>query len=125
MCFKLPLTIFACFVLSFIHAGEINNFINCGSDLGKIMRLDIDDCDQTPCSFFKGRNVTLRLNFKSFVDSQSLTIKIDAKKFFLTFPVPLLETDTCKLGVNCPIKTGDSNNITIVFPILESYPEVI
>jgi hypothetical protein len=125
MNFKLSLIIFSCFLLSFSQAGEIKNFKNCGSERGRIISLDVENCNETPCSFFKGQNATLHLNFTSLVDTKDLSIKINAKKFFLSFPVPITEADLCKLGVNCPVKSGDSNSITLVFPILQKYPEVI
>ena len=49
-------------------------------------------------------------------------IECSASVLFVNIPVALSEDNVCKLGANCPIQSGDYNEVSLSIDVKKSYP---
>ncbi|CAF1142595.1 unnamed protein product [Brachionus calyciflorus] len=96
-------------VFNFNKLTKINDiYKDCGSETGTINKVTITDCNQAPCVFNKGKNYTLELEFVSKVDTKSVVNKVFGIIAKVPVPFPLPNDNGCTLGIDCPVKSGDS-----------------
>ncbi|RNA35195.1 epididymal secretory E1 [Brachionus plicatilis] len=97
---------------------------DCGSETGSINKVTITDCTQSPCVFTKGKNYTLVLEFTSKVDTTKVVNHVYGIVAKIPVPFPLPNGDGCTLGINCPVKSGDSVKESVTLPVLQEYPKI-
>ncbi len=60
------------------------------------------------------------------IETDSKSVQNSVYGIIAKIPVPfrLPNSDGCVLGVNCPVKNGDSLSESVTLPILNEYPKV-
>ena len=71
--------------------------------------------------FYSLSNINFEL---ADVDTRSAKVSLHGIIGGVPLPFPLPNNDACKMGVACPIKTGDTNTFILVVFVQPAYPKV-
>ncbi|VDP87104.1 unnamed protein product [Echinostoma caproni] len=83
---------------------ECSKFKDCGSALGSIHTLDIEPCDTTPCTLYKGENATIRIKFDSKKRVDQATVAVHGIIAHIPVPFPLDDSNVCHfVQPSCPL----------------------
>ncbi|XP_053399321.1 NPC intracellular cholesterol transporter 2-like [Mercenaria mercenaria] len=117
-----------CFIFPMISfcqenaVGESIKYTNCGPDTLK--NVDMSPCPVQPCTFHKGTNATVTIDFTTDKQVFGITTKVYGIVAGIPIPYQLPKSNGCKgCNLNCPLITGSHRYIN-VFPVLQSYPEI-
>lgn len=116
-----------CFLLPFLsfcqeNAGTSIQYTNCGPD--NLKNVDMSPCPTLPCTFPKGTNVTVTIDFSTDLQVSEVNAKVYGIVAGIPIAYPLPKSDGCKgCNLECPLSPGDYKYIN-TFPVLESYPEI-
>lgn len=94
---------------------------------GTITSLTISDCAQTPCTFRKGSNYTLDIDFTTTAVSKNLESKIAGQIEGIWVPFPFSQEEVCQdkqCDLKCPIAAGGKFHYTASLPVKSVYPEI-
>ncbi|GAV01139.1 hypothetical protein RvY_11895 [Ramazzottius varieornatus] len=83
-------------------------FKDCGTQNGKVLKVDITPCASDPCEFSEGQNVTAEIDFMITEQQVSqATLAASATIFGRKIRLPVPQPDVCLIsGVICPLKSG-------------------
>ena len=107
------MTAFMSFALILLAIGAVTSkavhFQNCPSQklLGEILSVRVSPCEDDPCVFNHGTNVTITVTFIPREVITSGRIFVYAIRRGKYFPLPLPNNNACKgYGLTCPSKRG-------------------
>ncbi|KAG5869448.1 hypothetical protein JTB14_026092 [Gonioctena quinquepunctata] len=97
-----------------------------GSAVGSIISVEVSGCGTKPrCNLIKNTNATMKISFKTNVDSPSLTAVVAGVILSIETPFALPNPDGCvDSGVVCPLKADETYDYTATMPIDKNYPRV-
>ena len=97
---------------------------DCGSGAGTIQAFQVTNCDKAPCVFVKGNTYAMNLTFQAKAASKASTVSIHGIIAGVPVPFPIPVSDGCKLGLKCPVNSGDVNLAQLSLAVLSSYPSI-
>ena len=113
---------------STLVAGNIVRVADCTdetTDRGKLISVDVAPCPSQPCVFHRGTNVTARIKFSPEEMVTEGTLLAYGYIVGIKTPFPLKQPDPCKdHGLECPLKSGVTYTLEIIFPVKSFYPKI-
>ncbi|XP_032237192.2 NPC intracellular cholesterol transporter 2 [Nematostella vectensis] len=105
--------------------GRKISFKACESPAGKLVELDLEPCEEEPCTFHKGSNETCKATFVPNELVSSATIEVFGIIGGVQVPFPLKNPNVCENhGVKCPINAGDSATLDLNIYVSNLYPSL-
>ncbi|KYQ51537.1 Epididymal secretory protein E1 [Trachymyrmex zeteki] len=88
--------------------------------------LVVDECNSSPCGFYRGTNLTAHWNFKAIANTEKLTTRVRVTIMGITIIYPYPYSNACESLTNskCPLNKGDDVTYNLVMPISKNYPSV-
>ncbi|XP_046401933.1 NPC intracellular cholesterol transporter 2 homolog a-like [Ischnura elegans] len=110
-------------VLAVAYATE---FYECDSGVTPATDLRVNDCDQLPCQFKRGKDIIAQMDFKTDGAASKLEpqVRVKALGFWVNYPIGYDDACTHLSAGKCPLSSGDSATYDIQIPVLDSYPEI-
>ncbi|KAI7804505.1 NPC intracellular cholesterol transporter 2 [Triplophysa rosa] len=111
-------------LLSFLVCAyaEHVKYVDCGSQEGKVLDVDIHPCPQQPCQLHKGQSYTVNVTFRSDVGSQTSKAVVHGVIAGVPIPFPIPIEDGCKCGIQCPIQENKVYSYVNQLPVKNEYP---
>ncbi|KAF7251586.1 NPC intracellular cholesterol transporter 2 [Varanus komodoensis] len=100
------------------------HYVDCGSEAGIILEVNVSPCPKQPCILHKGDTYTVNVTFTSKIDSPGCQAKVFGEMFGVDVPFPLDQPDGCKSGINCPIQAGHTYSYLTKLPVKSEYPNI-
>ena len=109
-----------------IYNGSATPFTDCGSQTGKVASVEVSNCPdgQDVCTLKKGSQPEITIKFTSNAESKGLKAVVHGVIASVPIPFPIPQSDACKSGVSCPIKSGENYTYSNKFSVRRSYPPV-
>ncbi|XP_075470842.1 LOW QUALITY PROTEIN: NPC intracellular cholesterol transporter 2 [Ascaphus truei] len=95
---------------------------DCGGQKGKLLSVDVSPCPKQPCPLMRGSTYTINVTFSSGEDSTSSNALVYGILAGVPIPFHIPESDGCKSGISCPIKSGQMYTYITKMPIKQEYP---
>ena len=116
-----------CVLVTLSH-GDIQ-YKNCPDPkgVGKIVKLDVSSCVNSPCLLQHGKSYTINVTFSAGKSDSSLTAKVYGILGGVKVPFPIPHKDACAgglSGLNCPLKAGGEYTYTATLYVSKLYPLV-
>ncbi|KAK6307242.1 hypothetical protein J4Q44_G00223900 [Coregonus suidteri] len=105
-----------------LTCAEPVKFVDCGSDVGKVVIVDIHPCPKQPCELHKGQAYAVNVTFNSAVESQTSKAIVHGLIAGVPIPFPIPIEDGCKSGIECPIQKAQSYHYVTQLPVKSEYP---
>ncbi|CAM4643171.1 hypothetical protein PO909_012075 [Leuciscus waleckii] len=99
-------------------------FVDCGSEEGKVVGVDIEPCSQQPCQLHKGQSYAVNVTFSSSVASQTSKAVVHGVIAGVPVPFPIPIDDGCKSGIQCPIVPQKMYSYVNQLPVKSEYPSI-
>ena len=101
------------------------NFTDCGSEVGKLVSVDISPCDSEPCVLKIGTTVSVTITLIPHEQVTSGLVEATAVIDGVNLPVPVPNPDPCQgYGMSCPLAGGKQQEMALKQYIEESFPAV-
>lgn len=117
-------SIIVLFSLIALTCAEPVKFVDCGSDVGKVVIVDIQPCPKQPCELHKGQAYAVNVTFNSAVESQTSKAIVHGVIAGVPIPFPIPIEDGCKSGIECPIQKAQSYHYVTQLPVKSEYPSI-
>ncbi|CAL8093908.1 unnamed protein product [Calicophoron daubneyi] len=106
--------------------GAPSKYKDCGSTKGRLIGIDVEPCETSPCKLYRGEDAQLKVKFH--VDEEVADGKVKVYGVFAGIPVPFpLDDDkVCHMvKPSCPLIPSVSEYTYLLkLPIREIYPPV-
>ncbi|TGZ69755.1 hypothetical protein CRM22_003556 [Opisthorchis felineus] len=104
---------------------DATKFKDCGSKNVTVWSVKLTPCDGQPCSFIKGKNATIDIDFLAERDIEPGNPKVQGKLGEMYTQLPLPASDMCQhLTPSCPIQAGTNYTYSYTLEISETYPSI-
>ncbi|KAM9466694.1 NPC intracellular cholesterol transporter 2-like [Clarias gariepinus] len=110
-------------LLGLSHAEKVN-FVDCGSDVGKVSEVNVVPCPQQPCQLHKGQSYTVNVTFASETDSKTSKAVVHGVIAGVPVPFSIPNDDGCKSGIQCPIQNQKTYSYVNQLPVKTEYPSI-
>ncbi|XP_051578347.1 NPC intracellular cholesterol transporter 2-like [Myxocyprinus asiaticus] len=113
-------------LLSFLACtnAEQVKFVDCGSQDGDVIEVDIQPCPKQPCQLHKGQSYAVNVTFSSNVTSQTSKAVVHGVIAGVPVPFPIPIEDGCKCGIQCPIQPKQIYSYVNQLPVKSEYPAI-
>lgn len=113
------------FALIALSKAQKVNFKDCGSQVGKIEKLEVFPCTSFPCALKKGHSYTINITFVPTESTDICSAKVYGIIDGIKVPFPIGQPDGCKnSGLTCPLQSGKTYVYTATLPVHAIYPSV-
>ncbi|XP_040268286.1 NPC intracellular cholesterol transporter 2 [Bufo bufo] len=107
-----------------VVAGEPLVYKDCGCQQGKLISVDVSPCPKQPCPLVRGSTYTINVTFTSEEATPSCSAIVHGKIAGIPVPFPLPESDGCKSGLSCPLKSGEGYTYVTKMDVKPQYPKM-
>ncbi|XP_017481442.1 PREDICTED: protein NPC2 homolog [Rhagoletis zephyria] len=118
-----------CFAL-FLATASATNVKECKNGEPFPLSVDVEGCEEIPCTVLKGSTVVMQVHFVGNRDNtKQISANVYATALGITVPYPLATelADVCSnllYGANCPIDKTEDVVYNFNFEVDTSYPEI-
>ncbi|XP_052001067.1 NPC intracellular cholesterol transporter 2-like [Xyrauchen texanus] len=109
--------------LAYTNAEQVK-FLDCGSQDGVVIEVDIQPCPKQPCQLHKGQSYMVNVTFTSNVSSLTSKAVVHGIVAGLPVPFPIPVEDGCKCGIQCPIQPKSMYSYVNQLPVKSEYPAI-
>ncbi|CAL8069528.1 unnamed protein product, partial [Calicophoron daubneyi] len=103
-----------------------SKYKDCGSTKGRLIGIDVEPCETSPCTFYKGESARMKLKFH--VDEEVADGKVKVYGVFggIPIPFPLDDDKVCHMvEPSCPLTPSEPEYTYLLkLPIKKIYPSV-
>ncbi|KAG5285150.1 hypothetical protein AALO_G00000080 [Alosa alosa] len=110
-------------LLALAYAEHVK-FLDCGSEVGRVVLVDIHPCPKQPCQLHKGQSYAVNVTFNSEVSSQTSKAVVHGVIAGVPVPFPIPIEDGCECGISCPIQKQAIYNYVNQLPVKTEYPRL-
>ncbi|KAI1278368.1 Mite group 2 allergen Gly d 2.02 [Halotydeus destructor] len=97
------------------------SFTDCGK--GEVKWVDVSPCDNEPCMFKKGTNVTMIASIIANQDTETASLEVTVDILGIPVDYPGIDSNLCD-KVSCPIVTGKQYEATYVIFADDYFPSL-
>ncbi|KAG9481671.1 NPC intracellular cholesterol transporter 2 [Eleutherodactylus coqui] len=104
--------------------GEHIVYHDCGCERGKLLSVDVSPCPKQPCPLVRGSSYTINVTFSSGEVTPNCSAVVHGRIAGIPVPFPLPQSDGCKSGISCPLKSGEIYTYLTKMNIQQEYPKI-